>query len=257
MKLIGQAGPDGRPETIRQWYKRTTDRWRRALFFATLAAIAAGAVVYMLASFHLLARLQTFNGALTIPISALIWILSFVYVFLVPSREVGFRSQESLEKSVELLEDAVEKKIAPAVEIWRKLGERVEKEFDAGFMDDFKSAVRELREAAAKIQASAENSNGELKRFTEDAKPALDALKRIQGRIENEFGTGFIEDLRVAVSGMKNMAAPPANPTEPNLDRALKVVMKKPAPKAAPQAEPASRALPLTVETQKPNNGNG
>lgn len=236
-----------RPETIREWYHRSTRRWRVALVYATLTAFVVAAVMFSVSSVHFLARLQTFNGAFTIPISAFIWILAFVFVFLVPSREVSFRSQESIEKMVEIADRAFVKKLEPAIEQWKKIGEIVQKELDGGLFKDLRDALKEVKDAVARVEQSASNSNGELRKFTEDAKPALETLKKIQGHIEKELGTGFLEKIRDAADAVQELRPMPAKPTEPDLDKALQAVSKK---KAAQKS--AGTPVPVAALPEEP-----
>lgn len=234
-------------EPVRTWYDRTTRKTRTVLIWFTVTATIFTVTTYMFVSHEVNLRLQVFNGAYTLPLAALIWILAFVYIFLVPSREVGFRSQESIERTVEILDDAVEKKVGPAVEVWKRLGERIEKELEAGLVDDVKSALKELRTAAGKMEESAKDSNGEIKKFTNDAQPTFEALRRLQTRFEQEIGTGFLDDLRIAAQAMKHMSVPPAKATEPDLDKALSVISRK---KTAAALAPKKEGPPIPAEPE-------
>jgi hypothetical protein len=167
-------------ESIREWYRRTTSRARGAILWATVISVALMGVMWALASLHVLQRIQTFNGALTVPLLGGVWILSFIFMFLIPSREASFRGQESLEQMVELIRETVSKKVDPAVLIWKSIGERVQSELDKGLLDDLKGAVKDLREAAAKIH----EGNGEVKKFAADVKPVVKALQELHGKIE-------------------------------------------------------------------------
>jgi len=258
-----------KPESIRQWYNRTTSKMRSWLAVMTAFSIIGGVTFFCLVPHTASMRLQTFNGAITIPIAALIWILAFVYIFLVPSREVGFRGQESIEQTVDLLNTAVKKNIEPALEIWQRIGKRMEEELNSGLLDQIKGTIKDLRDATSKITNSAETSNGELKKvsddtkkFVEDAKPAIDALKRIQERIESGLSGSFVDDLQAAVASMKHLSLPPPGENlavkEPKVDKALTMISKKPSPKvpppplvvpAAPVETPAQIPLPVAVQT--------
>jgi hypothetical protein len=142
------------PEKIREWYDRTTRSWRNALAWITVLACAAAVGLWVLGSSLFTTKLQTFNGALTIPVAAGIWIAAFVYIFLIPSRECSFRGTESLErmekdvrKAVEkTLPEMIEKEVKPAVEVWKRLGEKLEARFDGKAMDRLASAIEALSE---------------------------------------------------------------------------------------------------------------
>lgn len=256
--MNGQQQPQ---ETIRQWYDRTTKKARSGLMWCCAISIVGGACFFAFAPLKLAQFMQTANGAVTIPIAGGIWIAAFVYIFLVPSREVGFRSQESIEQTTALLSDAVEKKIKPALEVWLRIGGRVEAELNNGLMDQIKGAVKDLREATLKITNSAENSNGEIKKFTDDAKPAIEALKNLHDKIDKGFGGDFVENLKMAVESVKQMSLPPMDPgmpamsmppKEPKIDKALSMIARKPKstipppPLAAPAEAPAA-SVPVVV----------
>jgi len=250
-------------ETIRQWYDRTTKKARAGLMYCCALSIVGGACFFAFAPLKLAQFMQTANGAVTIPIAGGIWIAAFVYIFLVPSREVGFRSQESIEQTQQILADAVEKKIKPALEVWLRIGGRVETELNNGLMEQIKGTIKDLRDATLKVTNSAETSNGEIKKFAEDAKPALDALKGLNDKIEKNLGGDFVENLKLAVESVKQMSLPPMDPgapammpsmpaKEPKIDKALSMISKKPKavipppPLAVPET-PAPASGPVVV----------
>lgn len=244
-----------KPESIRQWYQRTTSKARMSLIWVSAVSIIFGVLFFLYAPLKLAQFMQTANGAVTIPIAGGIWIAAFVYIFLVPSREVGFRSQESIEQTVEILNNAVENKIKPALETWLRIGSRVEAELNGGLMNQIKESIKELRDAAAKITNSAENSNGEIKKFADDARPAIDALKRVQEKFDSTMNTGFLDDLQAAVASMKHLSLPAPDVNvpvkEPKLDKALSVISKRPSPKPVIPPPPLNTAAP--VETPAPS----
>jgi hypothetical protein len=260
-------------ESIRAWYERTTRRSRRILLFASITALLGGIVFISTVSLKTAQFVQTTMGAVGIPTAGAIWVAVFVYVFLVPSREVSFRSQESIEKTVDILNDAVERKLGPAVKVWERLGERLEKEIQAGLVEDVKKALTEIREASGKIEKSAENSNGEIKRLADDARPALEALQKLHARIEKNIGAEFVDDVKLAVRALRDMSTPPvpagapgaapgaASPgtaqpkvSEPDLEKALQIVSKKkpiPAAAKAPERDPAPVSASMPAPAAK------
>lgn len=254
---VGQQKPAEKPESIRQWYQRTTSKARMSLVWASAISIIFGVLFFMFAPLKLAQFMQTANGAVTIPIAGGIWIAAFVYIFLVPSREVGFRSQESIEQTVEILNDAVEKRIKPALEVWQRIGLRVEGELNGGLLVQIKDAIKMVQETSAKITVSAETSNGEIKQFTADAKPAMEALKRIQDKLEGGIlGDVFLDDLRAAVASVKHMSLPapdaggPAK--EPKVDKALAMISKRPAAKPIPPPPLVTQAPLVETPAQGP-----
>lgn len=226
------------PESIREWYDRTTRKTRLVIGWSSVLMVVSAVIFFFTVPHAVTLRLQVFNGAWVIPIAALIWIVAFVWIFLIPSREVGFRSQEALDKTTAMMEAAVEEHIKPALEVWRRLGDRLEVELATGLLPEFRETLKALRETARKIQASTESSTGdlketasEIKKFTQDMKPAIDALRRIQGNFEVEIKDGFFENIRGAAESIRHLGAGPlpagAPKKGPNLDLALQVVQKK------------------------------
>lgn len=253
-----------KPESIRQWYERTTGQWRKGLWAAAGATVCVMGVMWATADLPVLQRIQTFNGALTIPMFGGLWVLSFIFMFLVPSREASFRSQESIEQTIELLSKAIDEKVSPAMDQWKALGLRLQGEIDGGLLKDFKEAIIQLKDTAQKIQASADTSNGEIKKFTADAKqftddarPAIQALQRIQDRFEKEVNGGLLDEIRTAMDSIRQMSLPssatggPVVPKEPKLDKALGMISKKPAA-SAPAVVKTSPIPPPTLVAKTP-----
>lgn len=113
------------PEPLRAWYTRKTRSAKFALFGATIITASAAVLLWILAELPFLSKMQTFNGAIVIPAAGGIWIAAFMYIWLIPMRELSFRGQESLDRTEARMKMAVEK-IMPAVEIWTRIGTRVE-----------------------------------------------------------------------------------------------------------------------------------
>lgn len=198
-------------ESIRAWYDRTTNKVRKAIVWASIIGLIFAVCFYVFAPQSVNLKLQIFNGAVTIPVAAGIWIAAFVWLFLLPSREAGFRSQEAMEETVRMLDKAIQEKIVPAIEVWQRIGLQVERDLPQ-FLKDAKESVETIRDIARKND-----------KLAEDARPALDALRRIEHRIEKELASGFVEDVRAAVDGLKDMTLP-KNATTPDLDRALSAI---------------------------------
>jgi hypothetical protein len=207
--LTQKQGP--KKESIREWYSRKTGWAFKAICFMTTCSIATMCVMWASASLPQLQRLQTFNGALVIPMIGGIWIFGFIYMFLTPSREASFRGQESLEEGVEIIRAAVMERIGPAAEIWGRVGERVERELP-GMLEKANATLEDLQKAARNIEIASQR-NGQL---MEEAKPAIDALKRIEHRVEMEINSGLFENMRAAADSVKSMAGIPKDATEPD-----------------------------------------
>lgn len=277
-----------KPESIRQWYDRTTRKWRKGLWGASVVVLAVMGFAYATLDTHTLARLQTFNGALTIPLWGGLWILSFIFMFLIPSREASFRGQEALDSSFEMIGKALDTQMTPAMQKVKELAEKLDSILNQGVVAEFRGALKtmnetatalrdtaaSLKESALKAQADASGARSELektaadmKKFTENMQPAIDTFKRLENRLEKEIDSGIIEAFRAGCESVRDMTLPksavnPALPVngpgpqlgvvppapaaapvrrEPDLDRALKMVSKKPAP--APAAAPGEKSV--------------
>lgn len=147
-------------EGIRAWNERTTRKARVALVGATAILAAVAVIFWTYAPLEMTARLQTFNGAITIPAAGGIWIAAFMAIWLIPMRELSFRGQESLERMEVRIQDAIDKRMGPAIDTWQRIGDRVEKELMPKFeasLDDIKAhldsgLLAEIREAADAIR---------------------------------------------------------------------------------------------------------
>jgi methyl-accepting chemotaxis protein len=229
--------PEPASESIRQWYDRTTRKWRKFLWCASVATLVVMGVSFLSLSTPTLARIQTFNGALTIPLWGGLWILSFILMFLVPSREASFRGQESLDATSAMVRDAVQNDLRPAAQQWKKLADQVQGELNGGLLTDFKEMVKTMKETAAsvkdtaaalketaqKLQVSADASSKELhetseelKKFTADAKkfadetrPVIECFQRLETKMEAAINTGFLDNIQVAMEGIQRMSPPP------------------------------------------------
>jgi len=221
---------DRLPETregVRQWYNRTTRTWRKALVWATVVAILGAIAFYCLGSMRVFSLLQTFNGAMIIPIGAGLWMAAFVFIFLIPSREVGFRSQEWIEAAVKILQKTVSEEIAPTARVWTRIGERVEKELPA-MLAEAREGIQLVRTSAVKIEEAVQKND----KVADQVKPVVEALKRIEERIEHEIRTGIIDDVRQAAISIQTFAGPgaakkvPAS-DQPDMTRILPALARK------------------------------
>lgn len=218
------------PETkegIRQWYNRTTRTWRKALLWSTVVAIFGAIVFFALGSMPVFTKLQTFNGAMVIPIGAALWMAAFVFIFLIPSREAGFRSQEWIEVAVAILQKTVRDEIMPAAQIWTRIGTRVEEELPK-LLTEIRNGIDLAKTTAARVEEAIKKNET----VAADAKPVIEALKRIEDRFEQEIKAGLIDDIRQAAHAVKNFAGPGMakkvpDADQPNLGRALQVLERK------------------------------
>lgn len=175
-------------EGIRAWYHRKTKNSVRALIGATVLTAIVALSFYLFAELQTLMRMQTFNGAITIPAAGFIWLLSFTLIWLIPMREVSFRGQESMER--------MEDRIIPAIATWQRVGERMEKEI----LPSLEALVQELQRKAI---------------------PVLDNARRIEASIEAELQTGILQDFRDASRSVKTLVVTHGPTSGPDMARAL------------------------------------
>ena len=90
-------------ENARDWYRRTTRNAIRSIAGATVVAAVAAVLGFVLVPHEYTLSLQVFNGAWTIPAFGGIWLAAFIFIWLIPMRELGFRSQECMERMEERL----------------------------------------------------------------------------------------------------------------------------------------------------------
>jgi hypothetical protein len=203
-------------EGIRSWYEKRTVKARRALFGATLVLAIIAVCFWIFASLETSQRLQTFNGAITIPAAGGIWIAAFMFIWLMPMRELSFRGQESLERMEGRLQGALEDKIGPAIDTWQRIGERFEK-----------TVVPKLEEAVDKMSKVADM-------LEKKGGPAIETARRLETHIEGHLASGAIEEIREAAKTISEMQGP-KDGKPPDLRRTLSFLEKEPANGPAPQ----------------------
>lgn len=198
-----------KPESIRTWYDRTTKKARRALVGATAISLLAMTAMWMLADLTTLQKIQTYNGALTVPLIGGLWIFSFIFMFLVPSREASFRAQESLEDGIAFITKAIEEHVKPAAAVWHRVGLQVEKEYPE-IRKRVEEAIIDLKRTSARVEKALEDNSS----LVVEARPVLQALKRIEDRVEGGL-LDDLEDMTQAVKRMSGIPAPSKQPANP------------------------------------------
>lgn len=217
-------------ESIRGWYHRTTSGARKVLLIFSAIAICAAVVLFVFAPQSLHASIQQFNGAYVIPVAGGIWILGFLYIFLIPQREVGFRSQEFIESMSNSVRETLEREIVPAVAVWKRLGEKIEAELPH-FMKKVDEGILEIQTSSKKLALAIEKNEG----LAADVKPAVEALKRIEAKFEEEIKNGFFEKANAALDSVRSLGGIPGkDDSEENLSYALDSIKKNKALRRTP-----------------------
>ena len=238
---------------IRAWYERSTKRARRALVWATLIMAIGMFVFWTCVPSAWAARLQTANGAYTIPAFGGLWIAAFMFIWLIPMRELSFRGQESIERTEMRLKDTiakwdeiVDRKILPAVATWQRIGTAIETEV----LPHAEKTIQEIETAAHVVTEKAGQIEKRAHDLQSKAEPGIDSVKRIAGQFERHIVTGLLDKMQTVLEAMAMMNGftfgKPGS--KPDISRALAAVQKKkadlpPRPsaeaKAAPADEPA------------------
>ncbi len=174
---------------MRQWYTRKTRGALRALFGATVLVLVAAVLLWTLAEMDFLARMQTFNGALIIPCFGGIWIAAFLFIWLIPMRELSFRGQESLDRMEARTQKALEDEFIPTAQIWKRIGERVEQVILPRLENELLPRLEKIaKETEARIGPAAESvrrmeniADGKLGLLVTEAREAAGAVKQFFG----------------------------------------------------------------------------
>ena len=175
-------------ESLRQWYTRKTRPAIRWLLAASFATMVSGVLLWVLADLPFLARMQTFNGAIIIPAFGGIWIASFMFIWLIPMRELSFRGQESLDRTEERMKKALEESLLPAADVWKRIGDRVE---------------QELLPRLEKVAKEAEARIG----------PTAQSVRRMENQAEAHLGL-LVTEVREAAGSIKQFFGPKGAPPD-------------------------------------------
>lgn len=178
---MSDKAPTPQEDSLRSWYTRKTRTAFRALIGATLITITAAVLLWVMADLPFLSRMQTFNGAIVIPAAGGIWIASFMYIWLIPMRELSFRGQESLDRTEERMKQALEEKLLPAAEVWTRIGKRVEEELLPRVEKVVKEAELRMGPTAESVRRLENTAEGKLGLLVTDVRAAADSVKKFFG----------------------------------------------------------------------------
>lgn len=282
---MNESAEPQKPEGIRAWYERTTKRIRKAIFWSSVWALLGSVVFYFAVSEGVTHRLQIFNGAIVIPVAAAIWIAAFIWMFLLPSREAGFRSQEAIERAIALLSDAIDRRVTPAMSAVERVAGKIEEAIDRGAISkaeavihqrvvpaadawnrlgqrlegavvndkvllDVKVAAQALAGACRKLEQSQAQS-ADVAKFIDEARPVVRMLENVKSRAERELGGDFVADLKSALASVRELGAmgmvSPLPPTPPAAPAASSQVPKVTPKRTAARPAPAESDIDRTL----------
>ncbi len=197
------AGAEG----IRAWYTRTTRKAVRSLVWATVLSVVGMLAFWLLVPQPFTMKLQAANGAFTIPVFGALWIASFMFIWLIPMRELSFRGQESMERMENRIKSAVEERLLPAVDIWTRIGKRVEEHV----LPKIESTLDEARAAIVDAKKT-------VKGIETRVGPIYESTKRLEMAVEGKLGL-LETDVRAASVAVQSFFAPQGAP--PDVDAAI------------------------------------
>lgn len=210
-----------KPEGIRDWYRRSTKKALRSIYVATAVLLLVAVAFWLLAPLSTLMRLQTFNGALTIPLAGGLWIAAFMLVWLIPMREISFRGQESLDRTEERIVRALEDRFNPALDTWKRIGERVENKL----LDEVEGAVADMRRIADRLDHAMNGAESRAQQIEDKYGPTAERLKVIASHVEEAFQGGVLKEMREtaqAIRRLNGLEAP-----RPDAGEALDIIRKR------------------------------
>lgn len=249
--MTNDAQEKPKPESIRSWWTKKTRRVTRALVVASVVSFVGSLIFFKLAPPETVARLQVFNGAMTLPLGGALWLAAFIFQFLIPSREVAFRSQETLERtetriqeSVNGLENFLKNDATPALETFKKLLAT----FEATYFKNIQDTIYVCQYAAKHAVETADRTEKRVREIHQDAAPVIEAAGRILGQIEKSIQQGILEEIHTAATATSTLGPVKGGATTPNLSRALESLRKRP---VSPLSSAKKAIAPVAV-TQPP-----
>lgn len=157
--------------------------WKVTLLSVLIGFVFSAVLLWLAASNELLARLQTFNGALTIPVGGLTWAVAFTFVFLVPMKACQLLMCRVMKYNVEVSERMLDV-LSGGREELQKRGERMEDKFNKT-LDDFRSELVDAR----RVAQDRHGTRGLFESFLEAMKEeAAKTREEIRGKRESAEG---------------------------------------------------------------------
>ena len=109
MSSVSAAGSEDIKRTLDEWSRSSivSKNWKIGLLAVLLGFVVSAISLWTMASNEMLARIQTFNGALTIPVGALTWAFAFTFVFLIPMKAMQILMCRVMKYNIEVAEKTV------------------------------------------------------------------------------------------------------------------------------------------------------
>lgn len=111
-----------------------------------------------------------------------------------------------------------EREILPVIQTWQRIGKQVEEQ-----VPNLIQGLTEMRNAARKLDQAIEKNE----HLAAEARPAIEALKRIEAKVEDEINAGLFENMKSAVEAIRGMSGiPKTEESKPDLSLALTSIRK-------------------------------
>lgn len=148
-----------------------------------------------------------------------------LYGLQLNEQTAGFFSKPQESPLVQYLEKRLEAergKVEETLVVWKRLGERVEAELPI-FLKKVDDGFKELKDSAQKLSLVIEKNEA----VAAEARPAIEALKRIEAKVEEEIKKGFFEKANAALDSVRTMGGlPPKEEEKEDLSFALNSIRK-------------------------------
>lgn len=216
---------------IREWWTRKTKKVSRYILISSIVSLIASMLFFEYAPPALIARIQIFNGAMTLPVGGAIWIAAFIFQFLIPSREVAFRSQETLERTELRVKESLEKfdkfmteEAGPAIQLLRKTVEA----FETRYSKNIETTVDACQDAARDAVETAQRTETMARELHREALPMIQTAARVIEKVDKALNGGLLAQIGLLAKGAQTMGEVKGGATVPDLNRALTSLKKKP-----------------------------
>jgi hypothetical protein len=143
-----------------------------------------------------------------------------LYGLQLNERTASFFSKPEESPLVQYLEKRLEAergKIEETMGVWKRVGEKVEAELP-GLLKKVDEGFKELKDSAQKLSLVIEKNES----IAAEARPAIEALKRIEAKVEDEIKRGLFEKAHAALDSVRTMGGlPPKEEEREDLSFAL------------------------------------
>lgn len=148
-----------------------------------------------------------------------------LYGLQLNERTAGFFSKPEESPLVQYLEKRLEAEranVESGLAVWKRLGEKLEAELPV-FLKKVDEGFKDLKDSAQKLSAVIEKNEA----IAAEARPAIEALKRIETKVEDEIKKGFFDKANAALESVRMMSGLPPREEEPeDLSFALNSIRK-------------------------------